>query len=407
MNTRRFAGVMAGSCRKIVLVSCIVLASCIAAWHFTLGLAGAETTGAAPAVDGGGLALNADTKPAETSPAPATDNTATSHADGASTAADRPEASDKAQATIEAVSPSPSQILPAETALTPVTTTSRQDRAPDDGTRTTVSSVEVVDECWVVDICVDRYLWALYDRAPKEDTIKVPEQRLVTITEKIRKKRKTVTVTRTVTRTFTRLVDENFAWKDQKASEKAGMPMTDYVIGGMDRDFKLKLFHVLHAADTAGLSPGITSAFRDDYRQSIASGLKAANNRSFHGGSFRGGYGHGLAADVVSVKGATRAERWASTEILWKWIDAHGKEFGIARPYMGYDPPHVAPVDGQEYAKHFRADTTKHADAGVKKRKRVAAHEDHSRAKRKKMASAKTSKIRSARDTPSRTRLHG
>jgi hypothetical protein len=40
--------------------------------------------------------------------------------------------------------------------------------------------------------------------------------------------------------------------------------MMDYVIGGMDRSFKLKLFHTLHAAEAAGLSPGITSAFRDD-----------------------------------------------------------------------------------------------------------------------------------------------
>ena len=112
-----------------------------------------------------------------------------------------------------------------------------------------------------------------------------------------------------VTRTFTRLVDEDFAWKDPKAAEKAGMPMMDYVIGGMDRRFKLKLFHMLLAAEQAGLSPGITSAFRDDYRQSIASGLKAATDRSYHGGSFRGGYGHGLAADVVSIKGATRAQR--------------------------------------------------------------------------------------------------
>ena len=87
--------------------------------------------------------------------------------------------------------------------------------------------------------------------------------------------------------------------------------MMDYVIGGMDRDFKLRLFHLLYAAEQAGLSPGITSAFRDDYRQSIASGLKAANNRSYHGGSFRGGYGHGLAADIVSVKGATRDARYA------------------------------------------------------------------------------------------------
>jgi hypothetical protein len=52
-------------------------------------------------------------------------------------------------------------------------------------------------------------------------------------------------------------------------------------------------------------------------------GLKAATDRSYHGGSFRGGYGHGLAADVVSVNGATRAQRSISTESLWKWIDAH------------------------------------------------------------------------------------
>ena len=101
--------------------------------------------------------------------------------------------------------------------------------------------------------------------------------------------------------------------------------------------------------DEAGLAPGITSAFRDDYRQSIASGLKAASDRSYHGGSFRGGYGHGLAADIVSVKGETRGQRWISTEILWKWVDAHGEEYGVGRPYLDRDPPHVGPIDGKEY----------------------------------------------------------
>ena len=156
----------------------------------------------------------------------------------------------------------------------------------------------------------------------------------------------------TVARTFTKLVDEDFGWKDPKAAERAGMSMMDYVIGGMDRRFKLKLFHTLHAAEAEGLSPGITSAFRDDYRQSIASGLKAASNRSYHGGSSRGGYGHGLAADIVSVQGETRDKRWASSEKLWKWVDAHGKDCGIGRPYLSRDPAHVAPVDGQEYAAH-------------------------------------------------------
>jgi hypothetical protein len=35
---------------------------------------------------------------------------------------------------------------------------------------------------------------------------------------------------------------------------------------------------------------------------------------------------------------------------LWKWIDAHEKELGIGRPYLDKDPPHVAPIDGKEYA---------------------------------------------------------
>jgi hypothetical protein len=203
-------------------------------------------------------------------------------------------------------------------------------------------SIEVPDEC--LESCIDQYLWALYQRTPKEDTIKVQELRKVTI----KKKSKAVTVTKS----FTKLVDEDFTWKDPKAAEKAGMPMMEYEIGGMDRSFKVKLFRMLHAAEEAGLSPGMTSGFRDDYRQSIASGLKAATDRSYHGGSFRGGYGHGLAADVVSVNGETRAQRWISTENLWKWIDAHEKEFGVGRPYLDRDPAHVAPIDGKEYAAH-------------------------------------------------------
>jgi hypothetical protein len=52
----------------------------------------------------------------------------------------------------------------------------------------------------------------------------------------------------------------------------------------------------------------------------------------------------------VSVKGETRSERLISNQILWKWIDAHSKEFGIGRPYLDKDPPHIAPIDGKEYA---------------------------------------------------------
>ena len=202
------------------------------------------------------------------------------------------------------------------------------------------------------ELCIDQYLWSLYQRAPKVDTIKVVEQKKVSVIKKGK--------LQTIIKKLAKLVREDFTWKDPKAAEKAGMPLMEYVIGGMDRSFKLRLYHALRAMDDAGLAPGITSAFRDDYRQSLASGLKAATNRSYHGGSFRGGYGHGLAVDLVSVNGETGAERWNSSEKLWKWIDAHGKEFGIGRPYLDKDPAHVAPIDGKEYADHHRTAKAQH-----------------------------------------------
>jgi hypothetical protein len=275
-------------------------------------------------------------------------------------AAEIPAAKDESKLIVEAALPDSPPLPAAEPQLVQVASADPSDPMPIE-VKKAVALIEIPDEC--LDSCIDRYLWALYQRTPKEDSLRVHERRKVTI----RRKGKMVTVTRS----FTRLVDQDFTWKDPKAAEKVGMPMMDYVIGGMDRTFRTKLFHTLRAAELAGMSPGITSAFRDDYRQSIASGMKAATDRSYHGGSFRGGYGHGLAADVVSVDGATRNQRWASTEKFWKWIDAHGKEFGIGRPYLGRDPPHVAPIDGREYAAHnpgMRA----HAAVDLKKRTRLA-----------------------------------
>jgi len=219
------------------------------------------------------------------------------------------------------------------------------------------SAIEIDDECLVMEICVDRFLWQLYQRTPKEDSIRETRQKRVTKQITVKKKRKTITVTKT----WSVSIDEDFGWKDPKAAKVANMSLADYVIGGVDRNFKLRLFSMLHAADQAGLAPGITSGFRDDYRQSIASGLKAASNRSYHGGSLRGGYGHGLAADIVSVKGATRAERLASSNALWKWVDDHGSEFGLGRPYLDRDPPHVAPNDGEEFAHHRPGAKTRQA----------------------------------------------
>src|SRR5215831_13722572 len=206
-----------------------------------------------------------------------------------------------------------------------------------------VRPIEIVDECLVVDICIDEYLWALYERTPKVDTNKVTKQIKTTVKTKKGK-------TRTVTKTITDYVVADFGWKDPIAAQRAGMSIKEYVIGGMDRGFKLKLFRAFRMMDDAGFMPGITSAFRDDYRQSIASGNKAASDSSFHGGSRRGGYGHGFAVDLVSVKGETRLQRFAASEDLWKWIDRHETELGVGRPYLDRDPPHVASIDGKEYA---------------------------------------------------------
>jgi hypothetical protein len=387
MNARRFATVAAASCGTVVLAGWVVASLA------GFGSAGIEITAAVPIEDRRAPSLAADAELAVTPQATAMGNAAVASAAAASaevataaesvtgTATDATAASDKPESIVVAALPDSSQMLPPETPPVPVTTASTPDPVPNDEA---VDSVEILDECLVAEICIDRYLWALYQRTPKMDTIKVHERRKVTVKKKGK--------TKTVTKNFTRLVDNDFTWKDPKAAEKAGMTMMDYVIGGMDRSFKLKLFHTLHAAEQAGMSPGITSAFRDDYRQSIASGLKAATDRSYHGGSFRGGYGHGLAADVVSVKGATRAQRWISTESLWKWIDARGKEFGIGRPYLDRDPPHLAPIDGKEYAAHRREPKDQQAGSDLKKRNRLAVQDDRSVAKRKR--TARSSKVR-------------
>lgn len=208
--------------------------------------------------------------------------------------------------------------------------------------KSVVRVVETPNECLIAEICVDDYLWAFYERTPKVDTNKVKER----VKALVKRKGKI----RTVTKTVTKYVLADFTWKDPIAAQRAGKSLKDYVIGGMDRGFKLKLYYALRTMEEEGLMPGITSAFRDDYRQGIASGNKAASDSSFHGGSRRGGYGHGLAVDVVSVKGENRAQRFVSTVELWKWIDAREKELGIGRPYLNRDPPHVGPLDGKEFA---------------------------------------------------------
>jgi hypothetical protein len=146
---------------------------------------------------------------------------------------------------------------------------------------------------------VDQYLWDVYQRKPvKSDS------------------------------------SGDFTWKDQAAAKRLGMSLRSYVISGMDADFREQLYHAGHAMDASGLRWSMLSAFRDDYRQSLATGFKARGGNSLHGGSrATGGYGHGRAIDIASADG--------EGEAIWHWIDAHGAKYGLLRPMTRIDPAHI------------------------------------------------------------------
>ena len=354
MSPRRLA-VLAGLCGTVVL------AGWAAAGLAGLGSPGIENTGA-PIEDSRAASVTAHAEHVDAPQPTALGEDGVSVADMGSGSAALPNSRPmRPPATLPALLAAVSPADPVQNAAGPA-----------------VSSFEALDACLEPEVCIDQYLWSLYERTPKVDTVKVLERIKVTVKKKGK--------TRTVVKTLTKYVTQDFTWKDPIAAQKAGMSLKDYVIGGMDRRFKRKLYHALRAMDDDGLSPGITSGFRDDYRQALASGNKAATDSSYHGGSRRGGYGRGLAADLVSVKGETRAERCKWSEVLWKWIDAHEKELGIGRPYLDKDPPHVAPIDGKEYAdKRGRA---KAQLAGLAKNRRpgLAVHDNHGMTKRAKTA---------------------
>jgi hypothetical protein len=90
------------------------------------------------------------------------------------TAAEKTSGSDEPQSITETGSTESSHRPPPETPVH-AATPSTPDMKPNDA-GADMSPIEIVDECLVVDICIDRYLWALYQRAPKEDTIKVEER---------------------------------------------------------------------------------------------------------------------------------------------------------------------------------------------------------------------------------------
>jgi hypothetical protein len=69
-------------------------------------------------------------------------------------------------ATLDESLPEPSQALTPETPI---------------DAKEAVSSTETLDECLVRETCIDHYLWSVYQRTPKQDTVKVVERRKVTV----------------------------------------------------------------------------------------------------------------------------------------------------------------------------------------------------------------------------------
>jgi len=148
----------------------------------------------------------------------------------------------------------------------------------------------------------------------------------------------------------------DFTWKDAAAAKRLGMSLKSYVIGGLDPDFREQLYHAGRAMDANGLRWSMLSAFRDDYRQSIAAGFKAHGGNSQHGGSnATGGYGYGRAIDITSAEG--------DSAVIWHWIDVHGGKFGLRRPMPGADPAHIQPRNTfHDLARQLREARVKLAD---------------------------------------------
>jgi hypothetical protein len=151
----------------------------------------------------------------------------------------------------------------------------------------------------------------------------------------------------------------DFTWKDVAAAARLGMSRGDYVIRGMDPDFRELLYRSGLALDAAGIPWTILSGFRDDYRQGLAAGYKARVDNSLHGGSAAtGGYGHGCAVDVIAPDHKSAA--------LWKWLDSNGAQMGLQRPFPGIDPAHVLPRGAwHELAEALRHDRLAEAADGA------------------------------------------
>lgn len=125
----------------------------------------------------------------------------------------------------------------------------------------------------------------------------------------------------------------DFTWKDIQAAKRAGLDVCTYAVGGMAPALKERLTAFGKAADAQGIHWSILSGFRDDYRQSLASGIAARPGNSLHGNSrVTRGFGDGRAVDITAI---------GPIGPLLALVDSLGYSMGLTRPYKGFDPQHV------------------------------------------------------------------
>ena len=179
--------------RRSATVTAVLCGMGGVAWFAGFGSAGIENT-AAPTLERLAPFHTADLKRMDASQLAALGDAGLGNAEVKSVAepvrgmpTDMPAVSDEPKSIAESVLTNSSEMMPSETPPLQVATA---------GTPTMpgVAVISVETEC--LESCIDRYLWALYQRTPKEDTIKVQEPRKVTI----KKKRKTLTVTKSFAR---------------------------------------------------------------------------------------------------------------------------------------------------------------------------------------------------------------
>jgi hypothetical protein len=152
--------------RRSATVAAVLCGTGVVAWFACFGSTRTENT-AAPTLDRLAPFLTADFEVADASQPTAIGNAGIGNVDVAGAAelvrgpaSDKTAASDEPKSIVEAALTDSSQMLPPETPPVQAATASTPNAVPKD-TKDDVSSIEILDECLVADICIDQYLFWL------------------------------------------------------------------------------------------------------------------------------------------------------------------------------------------------------------------------------------------------------